>query len=119
MILDAIFQRLLVAASYNPWRVMLWLLASFTFVGIVAPLFVSLALDLLARTKKAKARLRRDLNAELLAKYEAMCKRALEAEAEQARLSAENIRLVELVREEQSHSVDFATRARAQLRTRT
>ena len=113
LLVNAILMKIL---SIQPaWLFRSWLILC-AMTSVICPLIVSWTLSLLERTKKAKARIRRELNAELQAKYDVMCRRAIEAEGKRDELARENVRLVGLLKEETSHSIDFAGRARTEIR---
>ena len=112
MLVNAILERLL---HNRPWDLFLGFLILCAIVGFVSSLLPALLFQLLALTPKAKARRKRDLNAELQRKYEGICSVAHELRQDNESLAAENVRLVGLLREEHSHNRDWDIRARREL----
>jgi hypothetical protein len=115
MLVNAILMKIL---SADPWSLARGALITIAVIGVLASLAPAIFFQLIEFTPKAKARRKRDLNAKLLADYEKICARLVEASDERDRMIRENIRLAGLVAEQASHGIDYAGRARTVLRAR-
>jgi len=116
MLIEAILQKIL---HNNPTTVLIFFLIVCAIVGFVSSLLPALFFQLLESTPKAKARKRRELNAELQRKYEGICAELVEARKDLDRSVKESMRLVGLLREEHSHNRDWDIRTRRELDTIT
>jgi len=108
MLFDAILQRIL---HNDPRTLLTAAIVLCAAIGFASSLVVPLVVQLFDCLPGARARRRRDLNADLLRKYERACARIVEQNEYIDGICAENIRLVGLMREEQSHNRDWARRA--------
>jgi hypothetical protein len=115
ILVDAILMKIL---HLPPLVLLRALCVTFVIVGALASLAPSAFFELMEHTRKGKARRRRDVNEELQAKYDAMCRRVVEAEAVATNVTKENIRLAGLLTEECVHDRDWTLRTRRELDAR-
>jgi hypothetical protein len=111
---DAILQRIL---HLPPETIFRGVLSVVFIAGMTGNMLVSAFFQILENTPRAKARKRRELNAELQRKYESACAELREALAERDAMAKENSRLIGLLREEHSHNRDWDIRTRRELDT--
>jgi sensor histidine kinase regulating citrate/malate metabolism len=116
MLIEAIFQKIL---HNSPGTILIFFLILCALVGFISSLLPALFFQLLESTPKAKARKRREINAELQRKYEGVCAELVETRRELDRSIKESMRLVGLLREEHSHNRDWDIRTRRELDTIT
>lgn len=112
MLFDAIFMKVLHLPTETIFR---GVLVTFAIVGVVASFGPSFAFHFMEKTRKARARNKRELNAELQGKYDRVCRELREKSEAHDLLAQENSRLVELLREEVVHDRDWTVRTRREL----
>ena len=101
------------------WKGLGWLFLLCFVIGIAGSIVVPFFFQLLENSKWAKARRKRETNAELQRKYESVCAELIDER--NARKLAEDVegRVRELLREERKHNVDWDRRADKELAERS